>query len=675
MKKVLLIILPVMFLFSCSTEGIIGPKNPDDGSTGTSSVFDFKTTDQVAVDLLFSDASGTPFKNMLVEIYNGNPYKGGSLVYKSATDEHGQLLAQLELPLALDEVVISPKQIGLKDNVRVPIVNGKIDYLTAGYDVDTDYYEQKFDATGNPTGRLSSSSGPVISYLSGYDANGYPNNLELIRDVITTSILENINNSLPEGKPVPTWHPRYLDDTKEINVNIVETADVWMTFVHEGAGWRNGLGFYTFPTGSDPTSIDDIDTLHVLFPNASLAGSGGSIIPGDKVKLGRFEPGTSIGFVLFANAWTGTEVGDGYYKIFSSKNLNPETDPLNRQHHVLLHDDENDLFLIGLEDINREQSGCDEDFNDAVFYISSNPVTAISTEGVAEIDEGTDTDGDGVSDQFDDEPNDPTIGYRFSYPSDVTYGSLAFEDLWPQFGDYDFNDLVMDYQYNFAVDPRNKVTTMEAQFIVQAIGAGMHNGFGIEMGCSPSAISSITGTESYRSFVSYNANGTEAGQSKAVIIVSDDVYEGFSKKGGFINTDQSMKYYTPDTINITVTFDGETSYNQLGSAPFNPFIIVDGDRGHEIHLPSYAPTDLMDMSLFNTYDDGSDIEAGRYYVSDGNLPWGMNLPVQFAYPSEKNHVSTGHLKFGAWVNSQGFSFMDWYLPSVGYRDNTYLYQK
>jgi hypothetical protein len=28
------------------------------------------------------------------------------------------------------------------------------------------------------------------------------------------------------------------------------------------------------------------------------------------------------------------------------------------------------------------------------------------------------------------------------------YGTLAYEDLWPSKGDYDFNDLVVDYDFN-----------------------------------------------------------------------------------------------------------------------------------------------------------------------------------------------------------------------------------
>ena len=62
-----------------------------------------------------------------------------------------------------------------------------------------------------------------------------------------------------------------------------------------------------------------------------------------------------------------------------------------------------------------------------------------------------DTDEDGVSDLFDDYPNDPEKAFDNYSPAEGQFGTLAFEDLWPAKGDYDFNDIVIDYQYNFPV--------------------------------------------------------------------------------------------------------------------------------------------------------------------------------------------------------------------------------
>ena len=70
---------------------------------------------------------------------------------------------------------------------------------------------------------------------------------------------------------------------------------------------------------------------------------------------------------------------------------------------------------------------------------------------------GADTDNDGVIDSQDDYPNDPTAAYSIHTPSDTGWASLAFEDLWPSRGDYDFNDLVIDYRFTEVLNKKNKI--------------------------------------------------------------------------------------------------------------------------------------------------------------------------------------------------------------------------
>ena len=65
--------------------------------------------------------------------------------------------------------------------------------------------------------------------------------------------------------------------------------------------------------------------------------------------------------------------------------------------------------------------------------------------------------------------------------STSTYeGSLAYEDLWPYKGDYDFNDLVIHYNFAITKDDEENVQNITATFIVYAFGASFHNGFGFQ---------------------------------------------------------------------------------------------------------------------------------------------------------------------------------------------------
>ena len=181
-------------------------------------------------------------------------------------------------------------------------------------------------------------------YLGTFNSSGKPDYLEPTRDVLSQDFLNGVNAALPERQSVLQSKPQYIAKTNKTDLVITQTADVWVTFVHEGAGWRNALGFYTYPTALPPESKDDIDSLKVIFPNVSMTGSGGQLVPGDKVWLGKFEPGTSIGWFLVANGFSGGQLGNGNYIHYSKPDFNLETDPDKRAHMVVFDDDETDEF-------------------------------------------------------------------------------------------------------------------------------------------------------------------------------------------------------------------------------------------------------------------------------------------------------------------------------------------
>lgn len=290
----------------------------------------------------------------------------------------------------------------------------------------------------------------------------------------------------------------------------------------------------------------------------------------------------------------------------------------------------------------------------------------------------TDSDGDGVDDELDDYPNDPDRAFDYFYPNETDFGTLAFEDLWPGKGDYDFNDLVLDYRYHLVLNADNKIVELFLDNSVRAIGASLENGFGIELdGISPESIASITGTQLTENYIQLNANGTEADQQHAVVILFDNAFSRFGGQTGFgINTVQENEYLKPDTTLIYILFNDPVAYNLTGLAPFNPFLIVDKERGREVHLAGKKPTSLADPSFFGTWFDDTNPFSGKYYQSESNLPWGISLPSKFEYPVEKTDITEAYLHFGAWAESGGAQFPDWYSEeSSGYRNSSLIYQK
>ena len=288
-----------------------------------------------------------------------------------------------------------------------------------------------------------------------------------------------------------------------------------------------------------------------------------------------------------------------------------------------------------------------------------------------------DQDGDGIPDRDDAYPKDPARAFNNWSPS-TGFGTLVFEDQWPVQGDYDFNDLVLDYRFKTVTNANNMVADVIATFVIRAIGAGQKNGFGFQLPGTAVAGADVevSGFKLKERFISLNPNGTEAGQEKITVIVFDNVNKVMLSPGGFgINVTPGTTYVTPDTTVVSVSFKSNTyTMANVGIDRFNPFLIVNLDRGKEIHLPDNLPTSLVSQVYFGKGNDDSDPAKGRYYRTKENLPWAIRISPGFDYTIEGDQITGAYLKFAAWAESAGAQYPDWYLKTSGYRDETKIYQ-
>ncbi|MCK5820258.1 MAG: LruC domain-containing protein [Bacteroidales bacterium] len=287
-----------------------------------------------------------------------------------------------------------------------------------------------------------------------------------------------------------------------------------------------------------------------------------------------------------------------------------------------------------------------------------------------------DADNDGVNDDEDDYPNDPDRAYNDYYPSADGFGTLAFEDLWPATGDYDFNDLVLDYRYNQVRNSENKIIEILATINLRAIGGSFHNGFGFQLPFDQSLVAGVSGQEHKEGIVKIRGNGTESDIDKTCIIVFEDAWNYVRVPGvSFVNTRTDSEQADPYTFNIKISLTKALTDEDLGSPPYNPFIFTNGRRDHEIHLFGQEPTDLMDKSLFGTGNDYSNSANSRYFNTASNLPWALDIPTSFEYPEEKTSVDSAYLYFIEWAETAGSSRNDWYQDKDGYRDRKRIFKK
>lgn len=208
------------------------------------------------------------------------------------------------------------------------------------------------------------------SYMGAYDDTGKPNYL-VERDVVSKELSSFIVGKLPERSDIRKTNPEYL---KNADLAITVKSDVYITFIGEGTGYSNAVGYYLYKTGTSPKKPEDIEKVIYMFPLAQT-NDGGSLTAGDKVKLGTIESGTSIGFVLIQRGWdfASKKVNDKAPHFCSNKELNPENLEELKAHTVLFEYPAENKVIIGFEDINRTSPECDHDFNDVVMYATVLP--------------------------------------------------------------------------------------------------------------------------------------------------------------------------------------------------------------------------------------------------------------------------------------------------------------
>lgn len=289
-----------------------------------------------------------------------------------------------------------------------------------------------------------------------------------------------------------------------------------------------------------------------------------------------------------------------------------------------------------------------------------------------------DTDGDGIPDDEDDYPLDPLRAFDNFMPAEGP-GSLSFEDLWPSTGDYDFNDAVIDYQFQTVTNANNEVVEIFARFTLRAVGASYQNGFGFILPEADPDLKNhiqVTGSVLTEGMISLEETGLESQQEHPTIIVYDNAFSILNHPGGLgINTVPTNNSAEPETIEIIMVPDIDYEESDFGLPYFNPFIFVRNDRGREIHLPDYPPSNLADPVFFGTIADASVPAEGIYYKSDNNLPWAVHIPQSFDYTIEKSQINEGYLHFLEWSQSdpQNPLYTDWYENLPGYRNEAVIY--
>ena len=555
----------------------------------------FSTIQKVQVEIDYSNSeSRVPFS-----IYDGNPLIEGenTTILKENvqaldgawTDEQGKFTATVELPAYVSNVYIVSTSPFARQAIPGKIVNGVLkvsdtdEQLTtrASYRESTRFDRNRFNNLGWNTnlGSFDDRSGVIDYAYKGNDPKLTLSKSEMNELRTTVSKVLNTLGSCPEE--YRTQADLYVEED--------ETAVV-LTALRGWTCWNSSLGYYYYRYDQAPASLKDVK-VYAVFPNTQMTWNNGSlqaspqgIKEGTAVQLKYFDDpeypkgknfpkGYYIGFILACNAWNTYFTGfnsytltEGFYasstKGFSTK-VNSGIDV-----RTAMFKDKNSNIAIAFEDFMDDQN-----FTDVVFSLKANPEIT----NVPPVDEDLNT----------------TIEKT---------GVYAFEDEWPKAGDYDMNDVLVQYTYQKVFNIFNEILSESFTFkTLYNKSTVFTNGLGFILSNEGNAqsIEYFIRKENEKDFTVASGADKFTRESNAIILTDN------------VKTNPNAEY--------KVTFKyGDKNSNKKQETSIDAFIYRPSKEGNrlEVHCPMKKQTSKVDTSLFGQYEDCSKPNEGIYYVSN-----------------------------------------------------------
>lgn len=654
------------------------PTDPEKPSKEDYFDFSINKDIQLNIDYGFTDY------HVVFEVYPENPLtidQAGNVtktaeepLFRAYTDKDGKYVNGITVPSYLESVYLYSDDIGTISPVKLDVASdGAINYSQKAHIASLTAKNKAAAAAGSRAGVTGNNRSYPDGYLvlGDWDAKGRPDYLKESRYDVPGKFVKSIRNYFENtgGQEFPVAYPHLFGPDADMDIHVIKDTEVNLVMLHSGAAYHNTVGYYTYPTNNPPASRDDVKNKVIAFPRITATWQTGDNTPGafygDQVQLkywneqtgafeDKFPAGTSIGWFIISDATrnanrnvvdniTGNETKATFYSTskdfayYSQANTFLVEDQYKQRVAGLLYDQDT-KHLISLTFEDRMSNTLSNNFYDAGFFVHIVEANAITPPPVLPPVDGGD---------------DPVYtSYR---------GRLSFEDLWPSKGDYDMNDMVIDYEskqytafgsYNLVkiVDtfkPVHNGAQFTNGFGYQLMGRFVENGKAVDRFVEASAIKSITIEP--KEYVSKFMQGRtlEPFQANPTIILFDNLKEVLAKDV---------------TFTVTIELNGNGVYDRYARPPYNPFIIIETGkgRGREVHMVNYPPTSLADMSLFGTANDESDPEQGLYYVSSLDYPFALLCPNNFRWPTETTPISKAYPKFSKWVESGGTSEQSWY---------------
>lgn len=237
--------------------------------------------------------------------------------------------------------------------------------------------------------------------------------------------------------------------------------------------------------------------------------------------------------------------------------------------------------------------------------------------------------------------------------------SYAFEDNYPQAGDYDFNDIVLNVNLPAA---GNDVKELKYIVDLRAVGAVKQLGAGLRIrGIDKSNVEEVSfgagatqRTNSLNSGIFENASYETNGNELVIPLFGDAhyVYGYTGSQRPMLNTGNASTPLTNIyTLEVNIKLKNAISIPSVTDG-LDFFIAYQGgaQKRTEIHLNQFnSPTangQLADKEVLDV-------------IKAVNNTWALCVPEKFAYPTETTVITDAYAKFADWAHDQVMN-TDWY---------------
>ncbi len=719
-KSFVLIGLVSLMATSCMNKDVFDEGAPQKTAVGPSNSFDFST--QQTVNLNVDYSAYETYGPVFFSVYAENPFEGSEEniqmkdgvkpIFESYTNSDRKYNGTVTLPSYAKKLyVVTGNFLVQQTLIETEVVNKSINAVAENYSQAAARNNRAAKRAGVPTTSLESlynlsykvdvTTGDNIdvqvckewhTLLGTWDSeSGRPNYLindsPVNPDLLFTEeekgeLYQTVANALSSNQTCNSIYRNQADLTLE------KDAEVSLTLLGSSTCWNNTLGYYYYTDDNVPTSLMDVDII-MAFPNTQdgtcvrswwrnpdFYGNIG-LERGDAILLKYyphiaqgdyseattiFPKGTKIGLVLKTNGWGmqkpngnkkyyNSYKGDAYYKRSdvniarqynvwpasteglsyysgdmapndNSAYTKPNPNGESRTAKFMYQDDKGNEYAI----VSFEDACNDLDFDDLIFALK--PVNAFATL--------------------------PKVADKKTEVNSV----YAFEDLWPEKGDYDMNDVVLDVkdvkefwkksgESNYKIFKQTFELTTYQNYVTKTSGLALT----LDTKVTPNSI---------------------VMKKVDPATPNDTVEVNFTKEGNVYLLTEDVKGEINSTYILELIYNsGIADIAKLAS--IKPFIYRNdevGEKRWEVHIPFEAPTAKMNTSYFGTKDDRSVPEEGKYFVRDSDYPFAFCLAgvtidsfknTILLRKNEKAPISQLYPEFLLWSTSKGEQNPDWYL--------------